>query len=153
MTYPVENVARYILEKTGATGFVRLHKLVYYCQACSLAWDNKALIKDNFQAWPRGPVCSKLYKIHKGKKPVSLDDIPSIKSAEFSEDAINTIEVVLETFGELKGYELASISHLEVPWAEARGNLDPLAKSTRVIPQIKIKEHYKQEYQKRGLEC
>ena len=46
---------------------MKLQKLVYYCQAWSLAWDDKPLFDEDFEAWANHPVCPELFKHHKGK--------------------------------------------------------------------------------------
>ena len=47
-------VANYILQKVGSTTTMKLEKLVYYCQAWSLAWDDKPLFDEDFEAWANG---------------------------------------------------------------------------------------------------
>ena len=63
----VLNVAQYVLNKVGDMTTLKLQKLVYYCQAWSLAWDGKPLFDEEFEAWANGPVCPELFKKHKGK--------------------------------------------------------------------------------------
>ena len=55
------DVANYILDKMGELTTMKLQKLTYYCQAWSLAWDEKPLFEDDFEAWANGPVSRKLY--------------------------------------------------------------------------------------------
>ena len=42
-------VANYILRKIGPTTTMKLQKLVYYCQAWSLAWDDKPLFDEDLK--------------------------------------------------------------------------------------------------------
>ena len=44
----VFDVAKYILHELGAIQVWKLHKLVYYCQAWSIAWDDEPLFEENF---------------------------------------------------------------------------------------------------------
>lgn len=57
----VFDVAEYILQKLGEVTTMKLQKLVYYCQAWSLVWDEQPLFEDDFQAWANGPVCPALF--------------------------------------------------------------------------------------------
>ena len=66
----VFDVAKYILKKTGQIPSMKLQKLVYYCQAWSLAWDDVPLFDEDFQAWANDPVCPDLFDLHHGKSVI-----------------------------------------------------------------------------------
>ena len=53
----VFDVAKYILDRYGAMSAMKLQKLIFYCQAMSLVWDDVPLFENEFQAWVKGPVC------------------------------------------------------------------------------------------------
>lgn len=61
------DVAEYILHKNGEMSAMRLHKLVYYCQAWHLVWEGGPLFKDEIHAWANGPVIPSLYELHRGQ--------------------------------------------------------------------------------------
>lgn len=61
------DVAEYILEQQGPMPTMKLHKLLYYCQAWCLVTQDRPLFDEDFQAWPSGPVIPGLYELHKGK--------------------------------------------------------------------------------------
>lgn len=44
----VFDVAKYVLNHAGAMSTMKLEKLVYYCQAWSLAWDGVPLFQEDF---------------------------------------------------------------------------------------------------------
>lgn len=71
----VFDVAKHILHELGATQAWKLHKLAYYCQAWSLAWDDEPLFEEDFQAWANGPVCPELFRKHSGMYRVREEDI------------------------------------------------------------------------------
>ena len=50
------DVAEYILEREGVIGTLKLQKLVYYCQAWSMVWNNRPLFPEDIEAWGRGAV-------------------------------------------------------------------------------------------------
>jgi len=58
----VFDVAKYILEKQGPMSIGKLHKLLYYCQAWSLVWDEKPIFDSRIEAWISGPVVREIYE-------------------------------------------------------------------------------------------
>lgn len=119
----VFNAARYILQKKGNMSTWKLQKLCYYCQAWSLAWTEKPLFKEDFEAWANGPVCRELFYQHKGKFSVSVNDFPEQLEdpKSFTEDELDTIDKVLQHYGDYEPFELREQTHSESPWIEARG--------------------------------
>ena len=85
-------VANYILRKIGPTTTMKLQKLVYYCQAWSLAWDDKPLFDEDFEAWANGPVCPELFKHHKGKFTLEAEDEKFDSIVEQAQKIISKIE-------------------------------------------------------------
>ncbi len=74
----VHDVAAYILKKHGPLTAMKLQKLVYYCQAWSLVWDEHPLFRSKIEAWANGPVVSDLYTRHRGQfKVATWDGHPS----------------------------------------------------------------------------
>src|SRR5271170_6235706 len=55
------DVAAYILQKCGPMTAMKLQKLVYYCQAWSLVWDESPLFNEPIEAWANGPVVPSLF--------------------------------------------------------------------------------------------
>src|SRR6266498_32696 len=73
------DVAKYILSKKGSMTAMKLQKLLYYCQAWSLVWDEKPLFDNMIQAWANGPVVPSVYNYHRGRYFVSEPDFPTGK--------------------------------------------------------------------------
>ncbi len=145
MIYSIEAIANYILQQTDEISGVKLQKLMYYCQACSLAWDKKPLIKEEFEAWAFGPVCPELYELHEGMSEVSASDFKlsaEDKKVTLDEEAIDTIDVVIETYGDMDGYELSQMTHLEDPWIIARGDTEPMEECHNVISREEMAKYY-----------
>ena len=63
----VVDVAAYVLQERGPMTAWKLQKLVYYCQAWSLVWEETALFEEPIEAWANGPVVRALYDLHKGE--------------------------------------------------------------------------------------
>lgn len=62
----VVDVAEYILSKTGPISTLKLHKLLYYCQAWHLVWDGEVMFDARIEAWANGPAIPELWELHRG---------------------------------------------------------------------------------------
>src|SRR5271157_4427990 len=93
----VNDVAAYILKKRGRTTAMKLQKLVYYCQAWSLVWDDKPLFKARIEAWANGPVVPSLYNLHRGKFDVAR--WPGDPNA-LTDSERETVDAVLRFYGD-----------------------------------------------------
>ena len=141
----VLDVAHYILEhlcsnKRTITTW-KLQKLVYYCQAWSLVWDERKLFEERIEAWADGPVCPELYERHKGKWDLRIGDIQG-NTNRLNETAKETINVVLDYYGKESGSYLRALTHMERPWEEARGDTPPGYRSDNEIPCELMLEYY-----------
>ena len=138
----VYDVAKYILNKVGTVSTWKLQKLCYYAQAWSLAWTERELFPEEFEAWSNGPVCSELFREHKGLFMVSEADLKSGNPEALTEDEKDTIDVVLRDYGGMSPYELRELSHSEAPYKEARQGLPDGQPSDRVIPKNVMGVYY-----------
>lgn len=138
----VYDVAKYILNKMESTMTMKLEKLVYYCQAWSLAWDERPLFEEDFQAWANGPVCPALFAAHRGQFVVSKSLFSERKDYEFSEDELETMNAVLDYYGDKEPQWLSELTHKERPWKEARNGIAPGEPSSNVITKESMQEYY-----------
>ena len=137
------DIAEYILKRSGAMSAMKLQKLVYYCQAWSLAWDGRPLFDEDIEAWANGPVAPALYRAHAGKSLVhsvggNTDEIDSDAGAR------ETIESVLQFYGDKSSQWLSDLTHAERPWKEARQDLPPGTPSNRTISRDVMAAYYSQ---------
>lgn len=114
------DVAKYVLDKLGCMSTWKMQKLCYYSQAWSLAWTGEPIFNEDFEAWANGPVCPELFRIGKGKFLIESNDVIYGNVRNLSDDQIDTINVVLRDYGDMKPYELRDLSHAERPWIDAR---------------------------------
>lgn len=128
----VYDVARYIIDKHGAVSAWKLQKLCYYCQAWSIAWTDRPLFDEDFEAWRNGPVCPKLYDIHRGQYMVKAGDIMGMPD-NLDADQKDTIDTVLAHYGNWEPHQLVEQTHNDDPWKNARGGLDPAEPCKTVI--------------------
>ncbi len=136
----VFDVAAYILKKLGEMSAMKLQKLAYYCQAWSLVWDEQPLFRENVEAWANGPVIRELFNFHRGRFRISAVEIgnPDV----LNEVQTETIDAVLDYYGDKSAQWLIDLTHLEKPWKEARQGMSCSERGNRVIPHDAIAEYY-----------
>jgi uncharacterized phage-associated protein len=136
----IHDVAKYILAERGSMSTWKLQKLVYYSQAWHLVWRDEPLFSDPIEAWANGPVVRALYDGHRGR--FSIDDWNSGDAAALGEGERKSVDAVLAAYGDLSGRQLSFLTHSESPWREARGDLNPTARSDAEISQSSMQAFY-----------
>ncbi len=136
----VFDVAEYILQRLGRMSTMKLQKLVYYCQAWSLVWDERPLFNEPIEAWANGPVVPKLFYFHRGMFDIEKISIgnPSLLSKEER----STINAVLDFYGKKSAQWLIDLSHDENPWQEARRGLPESSRGSRIISHESMANYY-----------
>jgi uncharacterized phage-associated protein len=134
------DVADYILRQMGEISTMKLQKLVYYCQAWSLVWDEVPIFKEPIEAWANGPVIRSLFDYHRGMFKISrvLTGNPDLLSSEQRE----TINAVLDFYGDKSAQWLIDLAHTEDPWLSARRGLAPTERGNRIIKLDNMAEYY-----------
>lgn len=138
----VFDVAKYVLNHAGAMTTMKLEKLVYYCQAWSLAWDGIPLFNEDFEAWSNGPVCPELFASHKGKFWLENDYYDKNSNNIFSETQLETMNAVLDGYADKEPQWLSELTHKERPWRETRKDVKPGEFCNSVIPKELMQEYY-----------
>ncbi|MGD9142858.1 MAG: DUF4065 domain-containing protein [Dehalococcoidia bacterium] len=136
----VFDVAKYILQRQGSMTTMKLQKLVYYCQAWSVVWDEKPMFNEKIQAWASGPVVRELYESHRGQYQIS-----SLKMGDISNlapDEIETINAVLDVYGDKSAQWLSDLTHMENPWNEAREGIPIGHNCEKEISLSSLEEYY-----------
>ena len=136
----VFDVAKYILEKQDSITTMKLQKLVYYSQAWSVVWDEKPLFGEKIQAWASGPVVRELYEVHKGEFRIS--DLPKGNIDNLTQEEQETIDAVLQAYGDKPAQWLSDLTHMEKPWNEAREGFDPGDNCENEITPASLAEYY-----------
>jgi uncharacterized phage-associated protein len=137
------DVANYFIHLANQTGDtisnLKLQKLVYYSQAWHLAVNGIPLFAEDFQAWVHGPVIPELYQKYKGFgwQPIQEDSNPDLPT-----EVLSFLSEVAEEYFACDTYELEQMTHIEVPWNQARGDLPPDVPSNAVIEKEWMKEYY-----------
>lgn len=125
---------------------MQIHKLIYFAHAAFMVlYDAKALVKEEFQAWPFGPVLVSLYREFKefGKNSISRyaeDELG--RKPQVNIDDVQVFDVIKRTWEQFKGYEgweLSKFMHVEKsPWKQNFKQGE-----ARVIPNDEILNFYR----------
>lgn len=101
----------------------KLQKLIFYCQAMSLVWDDMPLFEDDFKAGQKGPYCETLYCAHKGMFFIENDCFLNPYNPDLSrltDVQKETINVVVDSLIALPPYQLTQMVKEEKPFADAK---------------------------------
>lgn len=134
------DVAAYILRRQGSMTAMKLQKLVYYSQAWSLVWEEEPLFCEPIQAWANGPVVPELFQAHKGQFKVHA--IPQGDPDALSPQQAETVDAVLEFYGDKSSQWLSDLTHMERPWKDARRSCSEGASCNREITLEAMAEYY-----------
>ena len=136
----VHDVAAYILARRGSMTTMKLQKLVYYCQAWSVVWDEKPLFRETIRAWANGPVVRELYEEHRGLFEVA--EWPLGHPGTLTDEQRETVDSVLGFYGDKSSQWLSDLTHMEKPWNEARVGIPPGARGDNEITLASLSEYY-----------
>ena len=139
----VLDVAAYILEKHSKSNPItawKLQKLVYYCQAWSLVWDEQPLFKEKIFAWANGPVVKELYEQHRGL--FYVEKLSKGNSKNLSTNQKDNIDHVLNAYGDKTAQWLSDLTHMESPWIVSREGLNPGERGAVEIKLASMHEYY-----------
>lgn len=124
-TNSIFDVAKYILQKIDRLTSWKLQKLCYYSQA-----------------WKNGPVCKKLFEAHKGKYSIIADDLRLGNPDELTDEQKDTIDKVIEAYGNMMPYQLREQTHFEEPWKIARGDCKEGEYCSNIVTKSSMGEYY-----------
>jgi uncharacterized phage-associated protein len=115
----VQDVAAYILEQLGSMSAMKLQKLCYFSYGYHLAWEERPLFPEHFEAWANGPVSPRLYAMHRGCFGLDPGDIKG-DPAKLDDGERESIDLVLGSLGSFTAHQLSALTHREGPWVLAR---------------------------------
>ena len=139
----VDDVAAEVLRLAGGRlDTFKLQKLVYYCQAWHLVWNEEPLFTEPIEAWAGGPVVPRLYDHHRGLYTITSAEWKWGNIERLSPKERETIRIVVEAYGQLTGRQLSTLTHREEPWRQARVGLGPGERGNRQIQLTDIYDYY-----------
>lgn len=121
---------------------MKLQKLVYYCQAWSLVWDEAPLFPETIEAWANGPVVPSLFHHFKGRFKVDLADLPPVNESSLNDSQRETIDSVLEFYGSHDSQWLSDLTHMERPWKDAREGMKTGERGSEPITHAAMADYY-----------
>lgn len=142
--YSVYDIANWFLSQKTMS-HKKLQKMCYYAQAWSYALYNRPLMDTEFQAWVHGPVSPQLYQKYKGHGFQDLYCDGDLHIS-LSEEDRELLESVMLTYGDYTGNALEALTHTELPWIEARGNLSNSENCDNVISAATMRSFYQSIY-------
>lgn len=124
MAYTASVIANWFLarnkeeESEGADMIsnLKLQKLLYYAQGCTLAITDEPLFNDDIYAWKHGPVVESVYHNYKsfGSNGIEFNEPFDFKS--ICTKISDILESVYQTFGQFSAWKLRNMTHEETPW-------------------------------------
>jgi len=122
---------------------MKLQKLCYYGQAWSLVWDGEPIFSERIEAWANGPICPDLYAVHRGLFDMDRSDLKGWGDpALLSPDGFESLDAVLDFYGDKSSHWLSELTHAEGPWKGARSGLRPGEPGSTEITHSAMIEYY-----------
>jgi uncharacterized phage-associated protein len=139
----IRDVAAHILDHSGAMTAMKLQKLCYYSYGYHLAWEERRLFPERFEAWANGPVCPALYQLHRGRlqiQPGEIEGSPGVLDLGEAE----SIDLVLGAYDRFTAHQLSMMTHREAPWVQARkrAHAKPLERTNELLSDDEIFEFF-----------
>jgi uncharacterized phage-associated protein len=135
----VHDVASYVLKKHGPISAMKLQKLLYYCQAWSLVWDEKPMFAARIEAWANGPVVPAVYRMHRGQFQIVRW---SGHFNNLTDQQKETVDAVVDFYGPKTAQWLSDLTHREKPWRDARIGLEDGERGDNEITHASLHEYY-----------
>jgi uncharacterized phage-associated protein len=113
----VFNLAEYIINYPEIyVDNLKLQKLLFYCQAVSLAINKKPIFNNRIEAWDYGPVVPEVYaKYRNGDLGIEKSDA----EVKVDPEDLKMADLALDHYGSMSGSKLIQLTHSERPWQDA----------------------------------
>jgi uncharacterized phage-associated protein len=130
-----EDVAAYILTKINPISRMKLHGLLFYCQAVHLFMLDELLFNNHIQAWAGGMVVVDIFYNH-GKWEYQQGDFNGDIS-KLSENSLYVIDLTIKGRGYLTNDQLTDKIHQTNVWKETREGLSITERGYREVDLLK----------------
>jgi uncharacterized phage-associated protein len=127
----------------GGMTAMKLQKLCYCSYGYHLAWEERSLFPELFEAWADGPVCPNLYRLHRGRFHLEPGELHGNSSALDGGES-ESVDLVLNAYGDFSAHQLSEMTHREPPWRRARrrAGVDDLDRSNEPLLDEDIFEYF-----------
>lgn len=117
------DAAEYFLFKTDeeagdVISNLKLQKLVYYAQGCSLAVNDEPLFDEPLTAWQHGPVCVPLYVKYEADGASGIPAPEKVDFEKFTQNDKDLLDEVYAVYGQFSAWKLRNMVYEEAPWKE-----------------------------------
>jgi uncharacterized phage-associated protein len=119
-TADARDVAAYIVRTLGPVTSMKLNRLIYLCQAASVASDGHLLFEDAIHATAAGPIPATIFGEHAGRD--AIREVPNGRTAMLDKIGQRRIDDVLKRFGSFDEARLNQIT-CSGPWKTARNRV------------------------------
>lgn len=141
----IELIANYFLSKIDMTN-KKMQKMLYYAYSWYIVGYNdsedvdRVLFNEQPEAWIHGPVFPTIYDKY---KIYGWNTIPKFtEEIDIDNELKNFLEEIINVFGKYDGDQLELMTHNELPWKNARNNLDNSLPSNNKIQLKDIYNYY-----------
>lgn len=139
------DVAKYMYDKVPGSSDKKIQKLTYYAYCWYIVKHNTdadhitdRLVSEHPEAWIHGPVFDRLFDEMTYNREGFKGRVVSL--CKSTEEFLNGIIYI---YGKFTANRLEDLTHSELPWQNARGDLDPNEKSRNLIRDDIIFSYYK----------
>jgi uncharacterized phage-associated protein len=119
---------------------LKLQKLIYYAQGWALALFEAPLFREDLEAWAHGPVAPTIWSRFRGYGFDALPEQPMTRRIEG--DGQRLLQEIEAKYGIYSAKRLERMTHQEMPWIEARGDLSPDEACNNVITKDSMRRFF-----------
>lgn len=153
-TYKATDVAKWFIARNQTMvdtmggekmTLLKLLKLLYYAEGCSLALGNGSLFKEDIVAWEHGPVVPEVYNHYPDAYNLTFNDsdMDAVNAINSNDTDRDILEQVFNVFGQYTAWALRNKTHEELPWIEATNNGQKL---NGIISRDTMKKYFQDNY-------
>ena len=133
-------------EGAGDLTLMKLLKLLYYAEGCSLALERGSLFDEDIVAWEHGPVVEDVWRAY-NKAPYNLPltkkDVAALAKIDANAEDSALLGEVFDVFGQYSAWGLREKTHQETPWLVTTQNGTRL---NGVIDRGLVKAYFQEHY-------
>lgn len=142
---PANPIADYLIGECRDRGELltnlKLQKLLFYADAWNLALRDEPLFAEEFKAWVHGPVLLSQYHRFKDYRWQPISE--AIEKPKIDPAVSSFLDEIIDVFGCESAVALELMTHRELPWLEARGDIPATEPSTATISKETTKRFYR----------
>lgn len=147
----VDNVIGYLLFRCEDITPLALQKALYYVQGFYFAFMDNFLFSDDCEAWIHGPVYRHIYNRYSSYRFDPIESVKNFDVSKLTDSEKSVIDSVIQYLCCYSGKILESMTHSEMPWIKARGNLSADAHSNNIISKELIGSYFVDVRQKYNM--